>query len=45
VLVPYVLAAFAFQFKEGLRRGLFALLYFAAGAAPSAALLVPTYLK
>lgn len=45
VLVPYALAALAFQFKEGVRRGLSALLYFAAGAAPVAALLVPTYLK
>jgi hypothetical protein len=45
VLVPYALAALAFQFKEGLRRGGAALLYFAAGAAPVAALLVPTYLK
>lgn len=45
VLVPYALAALAFQFKEGLRRGLFALLSFAAGAAPMIALLVPTYLK
>ena len=45
VLVPYALAALGFQFKEGVRRGLSALLYFAAGAAPVAALLVPTYLK
>jgi hypothetical protein len=45
VLVPYALAALAFQFREGLRRGLSALLYFAAGAAPVAALLVPTYVK
>jgi hypothetical protein len=45
VLVPYALAALAFQFKEGLRRGLSALAWFAAGAAPPAALLVPTYLK
>lgn len=45
VLVPYALAALAFQFKEGVRRGLSALLYFAAGAAPVVALLVPTYLK
>jgi len=45
VLVPYALAAWAFQFKEGVRRGLSALLYFAAGAAPVAALLVPTYVK
>lgn len=45
VLVPYALAALAFQFREGLRRGLSALVYFAAGAAPTAALLVPTYLK
>jgi hypothetical protein len=45
VLVPYALAALAFQFREGFRRGLAALLYFAAGAAPPAALLLPTYLK
>ena len=45
VLAPYALAALAFQFKEGSRRGLSALLYFAAGAAPVAALLVPTYWK
>jgi hypothetical protein len=45
VLVPYALAALAFQFKEGVRRGLSALFYFAAGAAPLAALLAPTYLK
>ncbi|MFL6255707.1 MAG: hypothetical protein ACJ74T_11910 [Pyrinomonadaceae bacterium] len=45
VLVPYALAALAFQFKEGLRRGLSALTWFAAGAVPPAALLVPTYLK
>jgi hypothetical protein len=45
VLVPYALAALAFQFKGGARRGLSALLYFAAGAAPPAALLAPTYLK
>src|ERR1044072_10023935 len=45
VLVPYALAALGWQFKEGVRRGLSALLYFAAGAAPVAALLVPTYLK
>lgn len=45
VLVPYALAALAFQFKEGVRRALSTLFYFAAGAAPVAALLVPTYLK
>jgi len=45
VLAPYALAALALQFKGGLRRGLAALLHFAAGAAPMAALLVPTYLK
>lgn len=45
VLVPYALAALAFQFKEGVRRGAGALVWFAAGAAPLAALLVPTYLK
>jgi hypothetical protein len=45
VLVPYALAALAFQFKDGLRRGLSALAWFAVGAAPLAALLVPTYLK
>ncbi len=45
VLVPYALAALAFQFKEGVGRGSAALAWFAAGAAPGAALLVPTYLK
>lgn len=45
VLVPYAVAALAFQFRAGLRRGLSALAWFAAGAAPAAALLVPTYLK
>ena len=45
VLVPYALAALAFEFKEGLRRGFKALAWFAAGAAPVAALLVPTFLK
>jgi hypothetical protein len=45
VLVPYALAALVFQFKEGVRRGFAALAWFAAGAAPLAALLVPTYLK
>lgn len=45
VLVPYALAALALQFREGIRRGLSALLFFATGAAPVAALLVPTYLK
>ncbi|MDT5270170.1 MAG: hypothetical protein QOH49_2356 [Acidobacteriota bacterium] len=45
VLVPYALAALAVQFKEGVRRGFAALAWFAAGAAPLAALLVPTYLK
>ncbi|HEX6186232.1 MAG TPA: hypothetical protein VFZ44_20250 [Pyrinomonadaceae bacterium] len=45
VLAPYALAALAFQFREGVRRGFGALAWFAAGAAPVAALLVPTYLK
>jgi hypothetical protein len=45
VLAPYALAALAFQFREAARRGLVALAWFAAGAAPMAALLVPTYLK
>jgi hypothetical protein len=45
VLAPYALAALALQFREGARRGLAALAWFAAGAAPPAALLVPTYLK
>ena len=45
VLVPYALAALAWQFKEGVKRGLTALAWFAAGVAPLAALLVPTYLK
>lgn len=45
VLVPYALAALALQFREGARRGFAALGWFAAGAAPPAALLVPTYLK
>lgn len=45
VLVPYALVALAFQFKEGVRRGFDALVWFAAGATPVAALLVPTYLK
>ncbi|MCA1621950.1 MAG: hypothetical protein LC795_22285 [Acidobacteria bacterium] len=45
VLAPYALAALALQFREGARRGLAALAWFAAGAAPAAALLVPTYLK
>jgi hypothetical protein len=45
VLVPYALAALALQFKEGVGRGFSALAWFAAGAAPPAALLVPTYLK
>jgi hypothetical protein len=45
VLVPYALAAFAFQFREDLRRGLSALAWFAAGALPTFSLLLPTYLK
>jgi hypothetical protein len=45
VLAPYALAALALQFWEGARRGLSALAWFALGAAPLAALLVPTYLK
>lgn len=45
VLVPYALAAFVFQFREDLRRGLKALAWFAAGSLPTAALLVPTFLK
>jgi hypothetical protein len=45
VLVPYALAALAFQFRGGLRRGFGALAWFAAGAAPTASLLLPTYLK
>jgi hypothetical protein len=45
VLVPYALAALLLQFKEGVRRGLAALAWFALGATPVAALLVPTYLK
>lgn len=45
VLGPYALGALAFQFREGVRRGLSALIWFAAGAAPPAALLLPTYLK
>jgi hypothetical protein len=45
VLVPYALAAFAFQFREDLRRGFKALAWFALGSLPTAALLVPTYLK
>lgn len=45
VLAAYALAALAFQFVESLRRGLAALAWFAAGAVPTAALLVPTYLK
>jgi hypothetical protein len=45
VLVPYAAAALAFRFREGVGRGLAALGWFAAGAAPLAALLVPTYLK
>lgn len=45
VLAPYALAALALQFREGARRGSAALAWFAAGAAPTAALLVPTYLK
>jgi hypothetical protein len=45
VLVPYALAALAFQFREDLRRGAAALAWFAAGATPTAALLLPTYLK
>jgi hypothetical protein len=45
VLAPYALAALAFQFWEDVRRGLGALAWFALGAAPLAALLVPTYLK
>src|SRR5215213_7542813 len=45
VLVPYALAALAFQFREGARRGFAALAWFASGAAPMAALLVPTYVK
>jgi len=45
VLVPYALAALALQFREGARRGFVALAWFALGAAPMAALLVPTYLK
>ena len=45
VLAPYALAALALQFREGARRGLSALAWFAAGAAAPAALLVPTYLK
>jgi hypothetical protein len=45
VLVPYALAALMFQFRESLRRGTSALAWFAAGAVPTAALLLPTYLK
>ena len=45
VLAPYALAALALQFREGARRGFAALAWFAAGAAPPAALLVPTWLK
>jgi len=45
VLAPYALAALAFRFAEGARRGFNALAWFAAGAAPLAALLLPTYLK
>jgi hypothetical protein len=45
VLVPYALAAFAFQFREDLRRGTIALAWFALGALPTAALLVPTFVK
>jgi hypothetical protein len=45
VLAPYALAALAFQFREGVRRGFVALAWFAAGAAPPATLLVPTFLK
>ncbi|HYH85254.1 MAG TPA: hypothetical protein VEX60_07210 [Pyrinomonadaceae bacterium] len=45
VLVPYALAALAFQFRRGARHGLGALAWFAAGAAPTASLLLPTYLK
>ncbi len=45
VLAPYALAALALQFREGARRGFAALACFAAGAAPPAALLVPTYVK
>src|SRR4051812_43787424 len=45
VLVPYALGALAFQFRESLRRGTSALAWFALGAVPTAALLLPTYLK
>ncbi len=45
VLAPYALAALALQFREGARRGFAALAWFAAGAAPMAALLAPTYLR
>lgn len=45
VLVPYALAAFAFQFRESLSRGFKALAWFAVGSLPTAALLAPTYLK
>jgi hypothetical protein len=45
VLAPYALAALAFQFGESLRRGASALAWFALGAAPTAALLAPTYFK
>ncbi|MBV9928058.1 MAG: hypothetical protein JOZ96_23775 [Acidobacteria bacterium] len=45
VLAPYAVAALLLQFKEGISLGLKALAWFALGAAPLAALLVPTYLK
>lgn len=45
VLVPYALAALMFQFRESLRRGATAIAWFALGATPTAALLLPTYLK
>lgn len=45
VLVPYALAALAFESRAGWRRGSAALAWFAAGAAPVAALLLPTFLK
>jgi hypothetical protein len=45
VLVPYALAALMFQFRESMRRGAAALAWFALGATPTAALLLPTFLK
>lgn len=44
-LVPYVVLALYFQFREGTRRFARALLFFLSGAAIPASLLVPTYLK